>query len=193
MHLAMQPLLKFVMLLFRCIPALFRSRNEQALVELALRQQLATYALKGPKPRITWSTGPSGSFFHESGRVGKTPWSSSGQTPSSAGIARDFGFIGDPFRSGVLDDLPSQSKCRLSFVDSRMRTAGVLERSEQNSKSLGSRSASPPSLDIDRSEILIATSANAGRRFFAITKTASPRWTSSSSPPFGSACCTSGL
>jgi len=53
MHLAMWPLLKYVMLLLRCIPAFFRSRNDQALVELALRQQLATFALKGPKPRIT--------------------------------------------------------------------------------------------------------------------------------------------
>jgi hypothetical protein len=53
MHLAMWPLLKFVMLFLRCIPAFFRSRNEQAIVELALRQQLATFALKGPKPRIT--------------------------------------------------------------------------------------------------------------------------------------------
>jgi len=49
----MWPLLKFVMLLLRCIPAFFRNRNEQALVEFSLRQQLATYALKGPKPRIT--------------------------------------------------------------------------------------------------------------------------------------------
>jgi putative transposase len=40
------------MLLLRCLPAFFRSRNEQALVELALRQQLAAFALKGPKPRI---------------------------------------------------------------------------------------------------------------------------------------------
>jgi len=53
MHLAMRPLLKFVMLLLRCLPAFFRSRNDQVIVELALRQQLATYALKGPKPRIT--------------------------------------------------------------------------------------------------------------------------------------------
>ena len=53
MHLAMRPLLKFVMLLLRCLPAFFRSRKEQAIVELALRQQLAMYALKGLKPRIT--------------------------------------------------------------------------------------------------------------------------------------------
>ncbi len=51
-HLAMWPLLKFVTLLVRCIPAFFRGRNDQAIVELALRQQLATYALRGPKPRI---------------------------------------------------------------------------------------------------------------------------------------------
>ncbi len=53
MHLPMWPLFKLVMLLLRCIPAFFRSRSDQAIVELALRQQLATYALKGPKPRIT--------------------------------------------------------------------------------------------------------------------------------------------
>ena len=53
MHLAMWPLLRFVMLLLRCLPAFFRNRNDQAIVELALRQQLATFALKGPKPRIT--------------------------------------------------------------------------------------------------------------------------------------------
>jgi hypothetical protein len=49
----MWPLLKFAMLLLRCVPAFFRNRNDQAIVELALRQQLATFALKGPKPRIT--------------------------------------------------------------------------------------------------------------------------------------------
>ena len=53
MHLAMWPLLRFVMLFLRCIPAFFRSRNSQAIIELALRQQLATYTQKGPKPRIT--------------------------------------------------------------------------------------------------------------------------------------------
>jgi transposase InsO family protein len=46
-------LVKLVTTLLRCIPAFFRSRNEQAIVELALRQQLATYAQKGPRPRIT--------------------------------------------------------------------------------------------------------------------------------------------
>jgi len=33
--------------------ASFRSRAEQAIIELALRQQLATYAQRGPKQRIT--------------------------------------------------------------------------------------------------------------------------------------------
>ena len=53
MHLTMLSLLNFVTLLLRCIPAFFRSRNEQAIIELALRQQLATYAHRGPKPLIT--------------------------------------------------------------------------------------------------------------------------------------------
>ncbi len=49
----MRALLHFAMLLLRCVPACLRSRNEQAIVELALRQQLAIYAEKGPRPRIT--------------------------------------------------------------------------------------------------------------------------------------------
>ncbi len=53
MHLPMWPLLRFVMLLLRCVPAFFRDRNDQAVVELALRQQLATFAVNGPKPRLT--------------------------------------------------------------------------------------------------------------------------------------------
>jgi hypothetical protein len=97
-------LFKLATIFLRCIPAFFRSRNEQALVELGLRQQLATYTQKGPKPRITPSTGPSGSFCHESGRDGKTHSSSSGPTPSSAGIERVFDCIGEPFRSVVLGD-----------------------------------------------------------------------------------------
>jgi hypothetical protein len=35
------------------MPAFFRSQNEPALVEFALRQQLATYSQMGPRPRIT--------------------------------------------------------------------------------------------------------------------------------------------
>jgi hypothetical protein len=46
-------LLKLATILLRCIPAFIRSQNKQALVELALRQQLATYTQKGSKPRIT--------------------------------------------------------------------------------------------------------------------------------------------
>ena len=45
--------LNFATLLLRCILAFFRSRQEQAIVELALRQQLATYAQKRSKPRLT--------------------------------------------------------------------------------------------------------------------------------------------
>jgi putative transposase len=49
----MPALLNLTMLLLRCALAFFRSRNEQAIVELALRQQLATYAQTRPKPRLT--------------------------------------------------------------------------------------------------------------------------------------------
>jgi len=49
----MRALLNFATLLLRCILALFRSREEQVIVELALRQQLATYAQKRSKPRLT--------------------------------------------------------------------------------------------------------------------------------------------
>jgi hypothetical protein len=49
----MQGLSNFATLLLRCVLAFFRSRREQAIVELALRQQLATYAQARPKPRLT--------------------------------------------------------------------------------------------------------------------------------------------
>ncbi len=48
----MRALLNFAALLLRCTLAFFRSRKEQAIVELALRQQLAIYALKRSKPGL---------------------------------------------------------------------------------------------------------------------------------------------
>ena len=48
----MRALLNFAFLLPRCVLAFFRSRREQAIVELALRQQLATYARKRSKPSL---------------------------------------------------------------------------------------------------------------------------------------------
>ncbi len=49
----MRALLNLMTVLLRCALAFFRSRNEQAIVELALRQQLATYALETTRPRLT--------------------------------------------------------------------------------------------------------------------------------------------
>ncbi len=49
----MHALLHFLALIIRCAPALFRNRKEQAIVELALRQQLATLRQKKSKPKIT--------------------------------------------------------------------------------------------------------------------------------------------
>ncbi len=49
----MQALLDLTTVLLRCTLAFLRSRNEQAIVELALRQQLATYAQTRAKPRLT--------------------------------------------------------------------------------------------------------------------------------------------
>ncbi len=51
--LTMLALLNLATLLLRCAMAFFRSHNEQAIVELTLRQQLATYTLTGSKPNIT--------------------------------------------------------------------------------------------------------------------------------------------
>ncbi len=53
MRLPMWHLLKLATIFLHCIPALFRSRSQQAIVELALRQQLAMFAQKGRRPRIT--------------------------------------------------------------------------------------------------------------------------------------------
>ena len=49
----MQALVRFATALLRCAPASFRRRKEQAIVELALRQQLAAYAQARPNPRLT--------------------------------------------------------------------------------------------------------------------------------------------
>ncbi len=50
---SMRALLLLVSALLRCSLAFFRSHNEQMIVELALRQQLATYAQKHTKPSLT--------------------------------------------------------------------------------------------------------------------------------------------
>ncbi len=49
----MRPLLQFPTTVIRSLFALFRSRQEQAIVELALRQQLAVYAQRQPRPRLS--------------------------------------------------------------------------------------------------------------------------------------------
>ena len=49
----MQALFNFATLLLRCVLAFFRSRVEQTIIELALRQQLATYAQARPRPKLT--------------------------------------------------------------------------------------------------------------------------------------------
>ena len=46
-------LLTFVVLIVRSAIALFRSRGNQAIVELALRQQLAVYVHRHPRPRLS--------------------------------------------------------------------------------------------------------------------------------------------
>ena len=49
----MRPLLQLLMTVTRSLIALFRNRQEQAIVELALRQQLAVYAQRQPRPRLS--------------------------------------------------------------------------------------------------------------------------------------------
>ena len=49
----MPALLSLMTLLVRCTAGLFRSRRNQAIIELALRQQLATYAQKQTQPGLT--------------------------------------------------------------------------------------------------------------------------------------------
>ncbi len=48
----MRALASLSIALLRSLPALFRSRQEQTVVELALRQQLAVYAHQGRRPRL---------------------------------------------------------------------------------------------------------------------------------------------
>ncbi len=50
---AMRTLAILTISLLRCFLALFRNREEQAIVELALRQQLAVYVQKRSRPPLT--------------------------------------------------------------------------------------------------------------------------------------------
>lgn len=45
-------LISYVFILIATVPAIFRSRSSQVLVELALRQQLAIYSRRQPRPRL---------------------------------------------------------------------------------------------------------------------------------------------
>ncbi len=131
MHLAMWPLLRFVMFLLRCAPAFFRTRNDQAIVELALRQQLATFALKGSKPRIT---AVDRTFWVFLSRI----WLGWRETlvivqPDTVIRWHRKGFRRYwRSRSAVPGGRRFQPSCRLSFVDSRERMVGVHERSKPN-------------------------------------------------------------
>ena len=49
----MRTLVRFVAMLLHCIVAFFRGREDQAIVELALRQQLSVYAQGRPRPRLS--------------------------------------------------------------------------------------------------------------------------------------------
>jgi transposase InsO family protein len=49
----MRTLVRFVAMLLHCIVAFFRSHEEQAIVELALRQQLSVYAQGRSRPRLS--------------------------------------------------------------------------------------------------------------------------------------------
>jgi hypothetical protein len=49
----MQALLRFAKILVHCVLAFFRSRGEQTINEMALRQQLATYTQARPRPKLT--------------------------------------------------------------------------------------------------------------------------------------------
>ncbi len=49
----MRTLVAFAISLLQCLLALFRGREEQVIVELALRQQLAVYAQDHPRPRLS--------------------------------------------------------------------------------------------------------------------------------------------
>ncbi len=152
----------------RCIPAFFRSRNKRALVEFALHQQLATYTQKGTRPSISPADRAFWVFLSQI-------WSGWKETlvivqPDTVVRWHRKGFRfywrsiskRGPGGGSAASECPYRSKCRPSFVDSSMRTAGIPERSGLNSGSLESPSASPAFLDISQSETRTTISANAG-------------------------------
>ena len=67
----MEAFLRFETLLLRCVLAFFRNRMEQAIFELALGQQLATYVQARPRPRVTSLDRAFWVALHGSGLAGR--------------------------------------------------------------------------------------------------------------------------
>ena len=109
--------------------ALFRSRKEQAIVELALRQQLAVYAQKRPRPKLS----PLDRAFWVALSRLWPRWKNYLVVvqPRDSAMApqRAFAGIGDRSRHPDLDDLRSRKKRKPSSCGWRPRTAGERGRS----------------------------------------------------------------
>ena len=92
----MRTLVRFAALLLHCIVAFFRSHREQAIVNLALQQQLAAYAQKRPRPKLSprW-TELSGLRSRDSGHVGRIISWSFARRPWCDGTAMGSASTGD--------------------------------------------------------------------------------------------------
>jgi hypothetical protein len=186
MRLVMWHLLELTTIFLRSLPAFFRSRSKQAIVELALRQQLAMFAEKGRRPRIApadrgfwvllsriWSGWKEVLVIVQPETVVR--WHRKGFRLYWRSISkRGPGRPPIPVEvQALIRRFANENNWRARKVRAELAKLGI-------------------SVSLSRNMSPTATNASAGRRFFAITNTASPRWTSWSSRPLGSDSCTRG-
>ncbi len=105
-------LLTYALLVLRVLPALLRSQSEQVIVELMLRQQLATYAANRSRSRLT---PVDRAFWVALSRIWPR-WKASLVIVQPETVVRGTGAvsgsIGDPSQSGVQVALRSRQSCR---------------------------------------------------------------------------------
>ena len=188
----MQALFKFATLLLRCVLAFFRSRGEQTIVELALRQQLAAYVQARPRPRLTSLDRAFWVAIHQlwprwrEVLVIVKPetvirWHRKGFRLYWRTLSRR-----GPGRPRVPQELRELIR-RFAFENGW----GARKIQGELSKLGFTISLATVSRYLPK-RYRIRAGASAGGRSSEITRTPSRRWTSASSPPCASSCCTSG-
>src|SRR2546426_1451125 len=87
-------MVRWLGILFGTLRSSVRTHRELALENLALRQQLAVWKARQPRPRLTEMDRISGSWWRDSGRIGGVPCRWCGPRPWCGGTAGASGSTG---------------------------------------------------------------------------------------------------